>query len=119
MKRKFFLLAVIFFFGTAIQAQVHCPMPCESESFPYLFCTLTGTQIIQCSTNPNSMPGLVPAKSKIPGCVTVEPLDPSDWYQPTEGVPEAPTTPGRRPNRSVAIKFKDCFFVWRSRGLRD
>ncbi len=100
MKRILFFLAIAVAISvSAVRAQdtiVHCPIPCGNESFPYIFCTVTGYQIAQCSTNPNDMSGLVAAKSKMPGCVTVIPPDTGVDFQPSGDAPPFTETPPDR-----------------------
>jgi hypothetical protein len=104
MKRIIFFLTI----AAAISASdaraqdttTTCPIPCWKQSFPYIFCDLTGAKSVHCSSNPDSMgPGLIAARSKIPGCVNVIPPDTSAWYQPSGPPPpfteEPPTPPDR------------------------
>ncbi len=85
------IAASLFVSSIGLAQAIHCPIPCGNESFPYVFCFVTGAQGVQCSTNPNDPPpSYTPSKSKIPGCVNVIPPDTSVFDQPTDPVPEPP-----------------------------
>jgi hypothetical protein len=99
---KFFsllLIAASLSVPAIVVAQVHCPIRCDSESFPYWFCEATGGgQKVWCSTNPDSLPGWLATKTHMPGRVDVVPIDTSLWYQPDGPVPNFTATP---PNRQT------------------
>ncbi len=80
--------------SVVVPPTTHCPIPCGNQSFPYLFCFVTGSKTALCSTNPNDpITGYVPAKSKMPGCVNIVPIDASLWWQPASAVPDFTETP--------------------------
>jgi Secretion system C-terminal sorting domain len=80
--------------SVVIPPSTHCPIRCDSESFPYWFCNLSADSIfLECSINPNSMSGLLPDKTHMPGNVIVVPIDTSLWWQPTGTVPDFTETP--------------------------
>jgi hypothetical protein len=86
------LIAACLSLSSIVMAQgIPCPIPCWKESFPYWFCTATGgVKVVECSTNPDSMPGLIATKTHLPGRVTVVPVDTSLWFQPIDPVPLQP-----------------------------
>ncbi len=106
MKRiLFFLFLILIASPMDLIAQIHCPIPCDSEAFPYWFCEgLTSPHIIvKCSIHPNLEIGLTPAKTHMPGCVNVIPVDASLQVQPTEAVPGPPTPPDKS-DRSIYFR---------------
>jgi Secretion system C-terminal sorting domain len=106
--KRIILLLTVFLCASAsetIAQGIPCPMKCWQESFPYWFCPVTGgTPVVLCSINPDTMPGYLPSKIHMPGCVTLIQLDSSYWYQPDGPVPVFTDTP---PNRwSIFLAYE-------------